>query len=140
MSENKKSLKEKLTASVVSALLSGSALLLLLAQLLLSSQTELKNLGGGLDLFKTATSSAIEVGSSSTLVIATTTHRSYLAIVNDSANVVYLMFDDRPAVLNKGMRLNANGGSFEVNDENLYKGAIRAIASGPSTTTVFEAY
>ena len=137
-------LKEKLTASVISAYLSGTILLVLLAQLLngapVQPQTVVNKLGG-IDLYRIASSSAITVTTTSGLLRATTSGSGYAAIVNDGANVVYLNFGDRPAVLYSGLRLNANGGTFEINDENLYKGAIRAItASGNSTTTYFEAF
>lgn len=93
--------------------------------------------GAGAEFYTVASSSAITVQTSSTLVTATSTARSYLAIVNDGSNVVYLNFDDKAAVANSGVRLNANGGTLELNSENLYKGAIRAIASGGTSVITF---
>lgn len=100
--------------------------------------TKSPNLGGSVDwpIFdKMATSSAITVGTSSTLVQATTT-RQYMVIVNDGSNVVYLALNgDAPAIANSGIRLNASGGNYELTpeDANLYQGAIRAIAVGGSS-------
>jgi hypothetical protein len=43
------------------------------------------------------------------------------------------------AVANKGIRLNPEGGSFEMNQDNLFVGAINGIAvGGTSVVTVFE--
>lgn len=52
--------------------------------------------------------------------------RSALFMVNDSDAIIYLGLG-RPAVLNRGIRLNASGGSMEINRTNLFKGAINAI-------------
>lgn len=84
---------------------------------------------------KMGTSSAITVGTGDTLIQATTS-RQYMVIVNDGSNVVYLALDgDTAAVANKGIRLNAAGGSYEImaNEANDYRGAIRAIAVGGSS-------
>jgi len=86
-----------------------------------------------------ATSSRITVTTSSTDILASSTPRQYAAIVNDGSNVVYLNFNGATAVANSGLRLNANGGTFEITSENLYKGQITAIASGGSSVvTVVE--
>jgi len=51
-------------------------------------------------------------------------NRKYLLIVNDSANVVYITLGNA-AALHEGIRLNANGGSYEISipNGNLYLGA-----------------
>jgi len=86
------------------------------------------------NLFLTvATSSGMTVTTSSSLVTASSTNRSYYVIVNDGSNTVYLQFNDKDATVGSGIRLNANGGSYEINPDNLYRGAIRAIASGGSS-------
>lgn len=91
---------------------------------------------------KMATSSAITVGETSTLIQATTT-RQYMVIVNDGAYPVYLNLSaDEPAVANSGIRLNASGGSYEIikGDGNGYNGAIRAIAVGGSSVVTVSGY
>lgn len=86
------------------------------------------------NLFLTvATSSGMIVTTSSSLVTASSTSRSYYVIVNDGSNTVYLQFNDKDATVGSGLRLNAGGGSYEINPDNLYRGAIRAIASGGSS-------
>jgi hypothetical protein len=56
--------------------------------------------------------------------------RRYAAFINDSDTTVYLSFGT-PAILNKGIRLNANGGTYEMfsGRGNLYKGDIYVISS-----------
>lgn len=91
---------------------------------------------------KMAVSNQAVVLTSSTLVQATTT-RQYLVIVNDSSNVVYLALNgNAPAELNKGIRLNASGGAYEImaGEANLYYGAIRAIADGGTATVTISSF
>jgi hypothetical protein len=72
---------------------------------------------------------AVSVGTSSTPVLPANRSRVYALFVNDSANVIYLGFGQN-AVVGQGIRLNANGGSFEMSAGagNLYQGAINAIS------------
>ena len=58
--------------------------------------------------------------------------RQYCLMVNDGDADIYLGLD-MPAEANKGIRLNANGGSYEINLTNPFKGRIYAIgdATGP---------
>jgi hypothetical protein len=60
--------------------------------------------------------------------LASNTNRKYALIVNDSANVVYIKLG-ATAALNTGIRLNANGGSYEINETNLYTGVIDCIST-----------
>lgn len=86
-------------------------------------------------------SSSVAVQTSSTEVIGTSTSRTYLKIVNTGSNYVCLQMDnDREAVDCEGVYLAANGGAHEINSENLYTGAINAIASSSEAIiTVYEA-
>lgn len=89
---------------------------------------------------QTASTSAgnISVGSSTTKVLDANTSRRFVKIVNDSSEVIYLALGDT-AVLNKGIRLSASGGSFSINALNLYQGIIHAICtSGSKNITVVE--
>jgi hypothetical protein len=56
-----------------------------------------------------------------------------MLLVNDGDSDIYLAFGG-PAVANKGVRLNANGGSFEINITNPWQGSINAVgdAGGPA--------
>lgn len=58
--------------------------------------------------------------------------RKYAAFVNDSDTVVYIYLGDfansstasTTVVANAGIRINANGGSYEILPENLYTGEV----------------
>ena len=52
------------------------------------------------------------VGTSSGTVVSGNSNRRRVVITNDSASTIYLSFGET-AVLNKGFRLNANGGVFD---------------------------
>lgn len=80
-------------------------------------------------------STAVSV-TSSTQVIATSS-RLYAIICNDSSNVVYLNLDEDKAASNaKGIRLNASGGCYEINRDNLYVGAVQASSTGEATSSL----
>ena len=80
----------------------------------------------------------VEVDDSSTLIIAANPKRKYAAIVNDSDEEIYLGLGEA-AVMNAGIRLNANGGSYEITNDNIFKGVINAIcASGGKILTIVE--
>jgi len=86
----------------------------------------------------TATIAQVSVGVASTAVLAANANRIFAEFVNDSANVIYLALGD-PAVMNRGIRLNASGGSFEIGLSNLYTGAVKAISGvAASNLTVTE--
>lgn len=83
----------------------------------------------------------VTVGSTTTVALAANPHREYAAFTNDSDEVIYLALG-HDAVLNKGIRLNVNGGSLEMSraQGNLYQGAINAICtSGGKNLCVLEA-
>jgi hypothetical protein len=67
----------------------------------------------------------------STAVLAANANRRYLLIVNDSDTVVYLWLRASAAAANRGIRLNASGGSFEMTPQSgMYTGAILANHGG----------
>lgn len=85
------------------------------------------------------TSTSVTVGSSSTTVLAATTNREYVAIVNDSDESIYLNISGLPAEMNKGIRLNANGGAWEATWPRIPFGDITAIClSGGKNLCVTE--
>lgn len=75
-------------------------------------------------------STGISVGTSSVNILPASSSRVYAVFVNDSSNVIYLSFTSANAVSGQGIRLNANGGSYELNLSNDYIGNINAIAAG----------
>ncbi len=77
---------------------------------------------------------------SSAAVLATNQGRKYALIVNDGSESCYLNLGST-AVASEGIRINANGGNYEIsrNWGNLYTGAINGItASGAVTLLVTE--
>lgn len=73
-------------------------------------------------------------------LLGTTSNRVYASIVNDCATAVYLTYktlgkEASSTFQSYGMRLNANGGSFEITQDNLYTGPI--FASSTALCNVF---
>ena len=76
----------------------------------------------------------------SAVVLAANGAREYALIVNDGSVACYLNLGST-AVASEGIRINANGGNYEMgrNWGNLYTGAINGIlASGTATLLVTE--
>jgi hypothetical protein len=74
---------------------------------------------------------AVSVTTATTVVLAKNLKRTYALIQNDTAAAIYLGIG-QAAILNKGIRLNANGGSYEMSMalNNLSTDAVNAIGSG----------
>ena len=80
------------------------------------------------------------MSATSAAVLAANNDRKYALVVNDGAVDVYLKVG-ATAVANEGIRINANGGSFEMTREagNLSDLAINGITvSGTATVVVTE--
>lgn len=87
---------------------------------------------------RTATSTGVTVGSSTTEVLASNPDRKSATIVNASDEVVYLQLG-AAAVSGEGIYLAASGGAFNIDKNNLFTGAINGIcASGGKVVTVTE--
>lgn len=78
------------------------------------------------------------VTTSSSNVLDASSGRVYAVFVNDGTVPIYLsLTGTTAAVANRGIRLNASGGSFEINLSNDYIGQVNAItASGSAVLTV----
>lgn len=74
---------------------------------------------------------SVTVGNTNTSVLALNPSRKFATFVNDSNETIYLSLSGT-AVMNKGIRLNCCGGSYEINVTNLYNGAVAAICSSGS--------
>jgi len=91
-------------------------------------------------LYTVPTHTAPTIGATSTAALAANVNRLYALLVNDSDTPIYIKLG-ATAVANQGIRLNANGGSYELSEKegNLYTGAINAIcASGGKKILVLE--
>ena len=80
----------------------------------------------------------IDVGVASTLVLASCTKRDSLVLENDSDTTIYCSIG-KAAVVNEGIRLNANGGSFTI-DKACPTEAIYAIHGGAGTKRLLVSY
>ena len=75
------------------------------------------------------------VSPSGTLISGRDRLRKYLLITNDSDTTIYLALDDKedgetcPAVVHRGIPLRS-GGSYEINNTNIYFGQVWAIHNG----------
>ena len=83
------------------------------------------------EIFDTVTNTKVVVGTESTAVLAEVPARNWAIFVNDSDEAIYLSLGSA-ATLNAGIRLNANGGSFELTSDNNFKGAVYAICTNGS--------
>lgn len=79
----------------------------------------------------------VSVGVMSTLIIAANASRAGAVFVNDSPNVIYLRVGDT-AVLNEGIRLNPNGGAYEINNTNLSTLVVNAISAVAASNLTFQ--
>jgi hypothetical protein len=68
------------------------------------------------------------VGTTSSEIIAANIDRKGLVLVNDSTKICYLAFGDT-AVIGRGIRLNANGGSFTMQESTFTTQSVNAIAT-----------
>lgn len=88
--------------------------------------------------FNLASTTAVSVGTGSTLVLASSTNpmqRAYVLFSNDSAtNPIYMSFG-LPAAASTGIRI-APGATYTINTNNLWTGAVYAQAASASTITI----
>ena len=90
--------------------------------------------------YTTPAHTAPSIGTTTTLALAANANRLYALLVNDSDTTIYFKLGEA-AVLNTGIRLNANGGSYEISKElgNLYTGIINAIHGGTGSKVLLVA-
>jgi hypothetical protein len=81
--------------------------------------------------YTTPTHSVATVTTVTGAALAANAARLYALLVNDSDTAIYIKLG-AAAVANQGIRLGANGGSYEMSKKlgNLYTGAINAIHGG----------
>lgn len=71
---------------------------------------------------------SVTVTGTSAVVLPVNSERRYAIFTNDGGVPIYLALHDT-AEVNKGVRLNANGGSYEINYTNYYTGVVSAVCS-----------
>lgn len=75
------------------------------------------------------------VGTTSIVLLNSNEKRVYAIIVNDSLQDVWLGFGE-PAVANRGIRLNSEGGNYEITWKNLFMGTISAIGKSANLSVI----
>jgi len=87
--------------------------------------------------YTTPTHTAVNVTTTTGAVLASNANRLYALLVNDSDTVIYIKLG-AAAVANQGIRLNADGGSYEMSAMlgNLYTGAINGIHAGTDNKVI----
>lgn len=89
--------------------------------------------------FASGTPSKATVGNTSTKILSKKSGRRYACFTNDSDETIYLSYGE-DAVINSGIRINANGGVAELDGRKLFRGDVYAIcASGGKNISIFEA-
>ncbi len=83
--------------------------------------------------YNTAAHTEATIGVATGAALAANDERVYVLFINDSDTTIYLRLGEA-AVLNQGIRVNANGGSFEMTQQqgNLFDGVVNGISSGAS--------
>jgi len=89
--------------------------------------------------FTQALPKSVRVGTTSTLVLPANLGRKYASFVNDSLEVIYLSLG-MEALPGEGIRLNPEGGWFEINMTNLYLGSVYAVSTGEGNLSIVEGF
>lgn len=89
-------------------------------------------------LRRTPTHSSSTIGTSSVTLLPKNAERFAALIQNDSAATVYIRIDGVAAQTSTGIRIAANGGSYEMSDQigNLSVEAITAIAGSADNNVI----
>ena len=96
------------------------------------------NINTGINVADVMLNTKVDIGSSSTSVLASNANRRFLFLVNDSDENIYVSLSGT-AVLNEGILLTAGGGALTLDIASMWLGAISAIsASGSKNLTVSE--
>lgn len=81
----------------------------------------------------------LTIGTDSRLVFEANLKRLGAIMVNDSDTPIYLALGDGPAALNSGIRINANGGAYEISVfNNPWLGQIHAIAAAAAKNLCYQ--
>lgn len=89
--------------------------------------------------FSTSVVTGETVGATTTAVLVANGARKYAVIINDSNEAIYIGLGV-DAEMNKGIRLNANGGTLNLSGDRPFRGAVNAIcASGGKNLCILEA-
>ncbi len=80
------------------------------------------------------------MGAASGVAVALNANRKGLVLVNTSANRISLGFGANAAVLDSGITLMPNGGTFAMDEYSFSTAAINAIASGAGSNLAIQEF
>jgi hypothetical protein len=125
----------KLGSKIIAALTFASLVVACGVTLVGTGRETALGAGGQVSPFVPTVSAGANVSTTtSSVILATSTSRTYAVIVNDGTLPVYLALrNGAPATHQSGIRLSA-GEAYEIRDVNLYAGAVSAIASTTGVT------
>lgn len=75
---------------------------------------------------------SVDIGTSSTRILDANAERNYTILINDSDTVIYIGLG-HVALLNYGLRLEANGGRHEFTGDHIWRGYIDGIHGAAGT-------
>ena len=102
------------------------------------ANTSKESLGAGMNVIESPSISTVEAATSSTAIVRANVGRQYLQVCNTDANDTYCAFGET-AVATQGIFLDASGGCFTVNLDNLFIGAFNCISeTAASTLSIIE--
>lgn len=79
--------------------------------------------------YKECNNNAISLAANTAETVLRPANRAYAAFVNNTnCDITLVLGTKDKAALNKGIVIKAYGGSYEINQINLYQGAVSAIA------------
>jgi hypothetical protein len=93
--------------------------------------------------YRSVSSTEITTGSTGVVALAANRFRKYALFIVDGAAPAYLWLgNSSEAAANKGIRINANGGSYEMSMGlgNLWAGVVAAASTAVNTLLVLEGY
>lgn len=89
--------------------------------------------------FSNCSNNEIALGAKTAVLIMEATQRRYAAFINNSAVDITISLGPKDkAKINHGIILKASGGSFEINQNNLYQGPVSAISSAKCSLSFVE--
>ncbi len=88
---------------------------------------------------KATVSTGISVAGTSVTLLGASSSRQYAVFVNDGSVPLYISLDGNAAVAGHGIRLNANGGSYEINSLNQFISQVNAITAGTTVNVTVTA-
>lgn len=98
---------------------------------MINNPTSIQQSQSGLVTFNKCTNNIAELESEDAkTIVPTNIKRMYAVFVNNSsATITLILGEPNSGAVDKGITLNPYGGSFEINQLNLYRGKVSAISA-----------